>query len=126
MITPLADIEGALGGIVVGFDGISKPKLEFEYETQKVIVKYWPELPGPYRLEIQKGGHDIPGSPFKVKISPSNEADPDKIRVSGAGLNKAKPNAANEITVDVAEAYIVGTFLEFQFGLSSFTQICIS
>jgi len=108
VITALEDIEGALGGIVVGFDGTSKPKLEFEYETQKVIVKYWPELPGPYRLEIQKGGRDIPGSPFKVKISPSHEADPDKIRVSGPGLTKAKPNTGNEITVDVAEAYIVG------------------
>ena len=109
-ITPKSDFEGALGGIVVGFDGVSKPKLEFEYETDKVIVKYWPELPGMYRLEIMKGGFDIPGSPFKCNIAPSNNPEPEKIRVSGPGLLKAKPNSSNEIIVDVTDAYIIGKF----------------
>ncbi len=97
-----------MGGIVVGFDGVSKPKLEFEYESDKVIVKYWPELPGAYRLEITKGGIDIPGSPFKCVIAPSNNPEPEKIRVTGTALQKAKPNSANEIVVDVTDAYIIG------------------
>jgi len=107
-ITPKTDFDNALGNIVVSFDGPSKPQLEFEYESRKVIVKYWPELPGDYKLEIMKGGSDIPGSPFKCKIEASNTPDPSKIRVLGDALTKATQSTGNIITVDVTEAHIAG------------------
>lgn len=102
------DFDNALGNIVVGFDGASKPQLEFEYESRKVIVKYFPELPGNYNLEITKGGNQIPGSPFKCVIAASSAPEPDKIRVFGDGLTKAKQSTGNIVTVDVTEAHIAG------------------
>lgn len=105
------DTEGALANITVAFDGPSKPKLEeFRYQTGKVFVSYWPDLPGTYYIQITKGGIDIPGSPYKCIVEPPKAAEPEKIHVSGDGLASPKPSTGNIVKVDTREAAVIGKF----------------
>ncbi len=48
---------------------------------------------------------DIPGSPYMAHIEPATDFDPDKVRVSGPGVeNGVNPKERTHFTVDITDA----------------------
>jgi len=73
-----------------------------------VIVLYKASVCGDYTLEISKGGEKVPGSPFKCVIKGATEVQPEKIKVTGDGLNEGKINQRSEVVVDYSESNVTG------------------
>eukprot|EP00118_Oscarella_pearsei_P010342 m.63074 g.63074 ORF g.63074 m.63074 type:complete len:293 (+) comp35140_c0_seq1:60-938(+) len=79
-----------------------RAKTGFDYQ-------FLPKAPGDYVLHILWGNVDIPGSPFTTKVdrNPGHQGSyghPEKVIVSGPGIQQGEVNVPVEFFVDVKEA----------------------
>uniref|UniRef100_A0A3Q1AZC9 Calponin-homology (CH) domain-containing protein n=1 Tax=Amphiprion ocellaris TaxID=80972 RepID=A0A3Q1AZC9_AMPOC len=66
-------------------------------------VEYVPFTPGDYDVNINYGGHPIPGSPFRVPVR--DPVDPSKVKCSGPGLGTGvRAHVPQTFTVDSTQA----------------------
>uniref|UniRef100_A0A7N8YJD8 Filamin-C-like n=1 Tax=Mastacembelus armatus TaxID=205130 RepID=A0A7N8YJD8_9TELE len=66
-------------------------------------VEYVPFTPGGYDVNINYGGHPIPGSPFRVPVH--DPVDPTKVKCSGPGLGSGvRAHVPQTFTVDCTQA----------------------
>lgn len=66
-------------------------------------MEYIPFTPGDYDVNINYGGHPIPGSPFRVPVR--DPVDPSKVKCSGPGLGTGvRAHVPQTFTVDCTQA----------------------
>lgn len=66
-------------------------------------MDYVPFTPGDYDVNINYGGHPIPGSPFRVPVQ--DPVDPSKVKCSGPGLGTGvRAHVPQTFTVDCTKA----------------------
>lgn len=66
-------------------------------------MEYVPFTPGDYDVNINYGGHPIPGSPFRVRVQ--DPVDPSKVKCSGSGLGTGvRAHVPQTFTVDCTKA----------------------
>ncbi|KAL0968726.1 hypothetical protein UPYG_G00270880 [Umbra pygmaea] len=72
-----------------GVVGPSEADIDFDIiknDNDTFTVKYTPPGAGKYTIMVLFADHEIPISPFRVKVDPSHDAG--KVRAEGPGLNK--------------------------------------
>ncbi|XP_053283007.1 filamin-C isoform X2 [Pleuronectes platessa] len=73
------------GGLGLTIEGASEAKISCkDNKDGSCSVEYVPFTPGDYDVNINYGGHPIPGSPFRVPVK--DPVDPSKVKCSGPGL----------------------------------------
>ncbi len=66
-------------------------------------MEYIPFTPGDYDVNINYGGHPIPGSPFRVPVK--DPVDPSKVKCSGPGLGTGvRAHVPQTFTADCTQA----------------------
>uniref|UniRef100_A0A4W5K309 Filamin C n=1 Tax=Hucho hucho TaxID=62062 RepID=A0A4W5K309_9TELE len=72
-----------------GVVGPAETDIDFDIiknDNDTFTVKYMPPGPGRYTIMVLFADHEIPISPFRIKVDPSHDAN--KVRAEGPGLNK--------------------------------------
>ncbi|XP_042156181.1 filamin-A-like isoform X8 [Oncorhynchus tshawytscha] len=72
-----------------GVVGPAEADIDFDIiknDNDTFTVKYMPPGPGRYTIMVLFADHEIPISPFRIKVDPSHDAN--KVRAEGPGLNK--------------------------------------
>ncbi|XP_063981261.1 filamin-A isoform X2 [Diachasmimorpha longicaudata] len=101
------DTNGETGALGFSIEGPSKAKIECHDNGDGTAdVTYLPTAPGPYAVHILCDNEDIPKSPYIANIVPASDFHPDKVEVSGPGIqpegvHRDKPT---QFTVDPRKA----------------------
>nr|XP_061813370.1 filamin-C-like isoform X2 [Nerophis lumbriciformis] len=92
------------GGLGLTIEGASEAKISCkDNKDGSCSVEYVPFTPGDYDVNINYGGHPIPGSPFKVPVK--DPVDPSKVKCSGPGLGSGvRAHIPQTFTVDCTQA----------------------
>uniref|UniRef100_A0A674CK10 Filamin C n=1 Tax=Salmo trutta TaxID=8032 RepID=A0A674CK10_SALTR len=92
------------GGLGLTIEGASEPKITCkDNKDGSCSVEYVTFTPGEYDVNINFGGHPIPGSPFSVPVR--DVVDPSKVKCSGPGLgDRVKAHLPQTFTVDSTQA----------------------
>ncbi|XP_055793795.1 filamin-A-like isoform X12 [Salvelinus fontinalis] len=72
-----------------GVVGPAEADIDFDIiknDNDTFTVKYMPPGPGRYTIMVLFADHEIPISPFRIKVDPSHDAN--KVKAEGPGLNK--------------------------------------
>ncbi|XP_014220678.1 filamin-A isoform X3 [Trichogramma pretiosum] len=81
------DTNGETGALGFSIEGPSKAKIDcFDNGDGTADVSYLPTAPGPYAVHILCDNEDIPKSPYIAHIVPQSDFHPDKVEVSGPGI----------------------------------------
>ncbi|XP_011298512.1 filamin-A isoform X4 [Fopius arisanus] len=81
------DTNGETGALGFSIEGPSKAKIECQDNGDGTAdVSYLPTAPGPYAVHILCDNEDIPKSPYIANIVPASDFHPDKVEVSGPGI----------------------------------------
>uniref|UniRef100_A0A8C7FK86 Filamin C n=1 Tax=Oncorhynchus kisutch TaxID=8019 RepID=A0A8C7FK86_ONCKI len=89
------------GGLDLTIEGASEAKITCkDNKDGSCSVEYVTFTPGEYDVNINFGGHPIPGSPFRVPVR-----DPSKVKCSGLGLgDRVRAHLPQTFTVDTIQA----------------------
>ena len=90
------------GGLAISLAGPSRAKLDCDdHHDGTATLKFTPDEPGEYKLDIKFGGEDVPGSVFRIPIN-----DPTKCKASGSGITGegACVGTPAEVIVDTRES----------------------
>nr|XP_057930810.1 filamin-C-like [Doryrhamphus excisus] len=92
------------GGLGLTIEGASEAQISCkDNKDGSCSVEYVPYTPGDYDVNINYGGHPIPGSPFKVPVR--DPVDPSKVKCSGPGLGSGvRAHIPQTFTVDCTQA----------------------
>ncbi|XP_067446272.1 filamin-C-like isoform X1 [Thunnus thynnus] len=92
------------GGLGLTIEGASEAKISCkDNKDGSCSVEYVPFTPGDYDVNINYGGHPIPGSPFRVPVK--DPVDPSKVKCSGPGLGTGvRAHVPQTFTVDCTKA----------------------
>ncbi|XP_013981374.2 filamin-C isoform X2 [Salmo salar] len=92
------------GGLGLTIEGASEAKMTCkDNKDGSCSVEYVPFTPGEYDVNINFGGHPIPGSPFRVPVK--DVVDPSKVKCSGPGLGDGvRAHVPQAFTVDATQA----------------------
>lgn len=92
------------GGLGLTIEGASEAKISCkDNKDGSCSVEYIPFTPGDYDVNINYGGHPIPGSPFRVPVK--DPVDPSKVKCSGPGLGAGvRAHVPQTFTVDSTKA----------------------
>uniref|UniRef100_A0A8C5N1M7 Filamin-C-like n=1 Tax=Gouania willdenowi TaxID=441366 RepID=A0A8C5N1M7_GOUWI len=92
------------GGLGLTIEGASEAKISCkDNKDGSCSVEYVPFTPGDYDVNINYGGHPIPGSPFRVPVR--DPVDPSKVKCSGPGLSSGvRAHVPQTFTVDCTKA----------------------
>ena len=92
------------GGLGLTIEGASEAKISCkDNKDGSCSVEYIPFTPGDYDVNINYGGHPIPGSPFRVPVK--DPVDPSKVKCSGSGLGAGvRAHVPQTFTVDCTKA----------------------
>ncbi|KAG7221104.1 hypothetical protein INR49_017545 [Caranx melampygus] len=92
------------GGLGLTIEGASEAKISCkDNKDGSCSVEYVPFTPGHYDVNINYGGHPIPGSPFRVLVK--DPVDPSKVKCSGPGLGTGvRAHVPQTFTVDSTRA----------------------
>lgn len=92
------------GGLGLTIEGASEAKISCkDNKDGSCSVEYVPFTPGGYDVNINYGGHPIPGSPFRVPVR--DPVDPSKVKCSGPGLGTGvRAHVPQTFTVDSTQA----------------------
>uniref|UniRef100_A0A3B4ZYR4 Filamin-C-like n=1 Tax=Stegastes partitus TaxID=144197 RepID=A0A3B4ZYR4_9TELE len=92
------------GGLGLTIEGASEAKISCkDNKDGSCSVEYVPFTPGDYDVNINYGGHPIPGSPFRVPVK--DPVDPSKVKCSGPGLGTGvRAHVPQTFTVDSTQA----------------------
>uniref|UniRef100_A0A8C6V1W3 Filamin C, gamma a (actin binding protein 280) n=1 Tax=Neogobius melanostomus TaxID=47308 RepID=A0A8C6V1W3_9GOBI len=92
------------GGLGLTIEGASEAKISCkDNKDGSCSVEYVPFTPGDYDVNINYGGHPIPGSPFRVSVK--DPVDPSKVKCSGPGLGSGvRAHVPQTFTVDCTQA----------------------
>ncbi|PIO31737.1 Filamin-A [Aquarana catesbeiana] len=93
------------GGLGLAVEGPSEAKMSCtDNKDGSCSVEYIPYEPGTYSLNVTYGGHQVPGSPFKVPVT--DVVDSSKVKCSGPGLSPGlvRANVPQSFTVDTSKA----------------------
>lgn len=92
------------GGLGLTIEGASEAKISCkDNKDGSCSVEYVPFTPGDYDVNINYGGHPIPGSPFKVPVK--DPVDASKVKCSGPGLGSGvRAHIPQTFTVDCTRA----------------------
>ncbi|KAI5617955.1 filamin-C isoform X4 [Silurus asotus] len=98
------DTKGAgTGGLGLTVEGPCEAKIECQDNGDgSCSVSYLPTEPGEYAINILFADQHVPGSPFKAMVQ--SVFDPNKVTVSGPGLERGKVDEAASFTVDCSKA----------------------
>uniref|UniRef100_A0A8C8ZP67 Filamin A n=1 Tax=Prolemur simus TaxID=1328070 RepID=A0A8C8ZP67_PROSS len=98
--------EGAgTGGLGLAVEGPSEAKMScMDNKDGSCSVEYIPYEAGTYSLNVTYGGHQVPGSPFKVPVHDVTDAS--KVKCSGPGLSPGmvRANLPQSFQVDTSKA----------------------
>ncbi|XP_057654407.1 filamin-A isoform X1 [Diorhabda carinulata] len=98
------ETNGETGALGFSIQGPSQAKIEcHDNGDGSADVKYYPTAPGEYAVHILCDNEDIPGSPYIAQILPSTDYFPEKVTVSGPGI---QPHGVNS---NVPAKFIVDT-----------------
>ncbi|XP_041430934.1 filamin-A isoform X1 [Xenopus laevis] len=93
------------GGLGLAVEGPSEAKMSCtDNKDGSCSVEYVPYEPGTYNLNVTYGGHQVPGSPFKVPVS--DVVDGSKVKCTGPGLTPGlvRANVPQSFSVDTSKA----------------------
>uniref|UniRef100_A0A3Q2XW38 Filamin C, gamma b (actin binding protein 280) n=1 Tax=Hippocampus comes TaxID=109280 RepID=A0A3Q2XW38_HIPCM len=92
------------GGLGLTIEGASEAKISCkDNKDGSCSVEYVPFTPGDYDVNINYGGHPIPGSPFKVPVK--DPVDASKVKCSGPGLGSGvRAHIPQTFTADCTRA----------------------
>ncbi|KAM9510776.1 LOW QUALITY PROTEIN: filamin-A-like [Guaruba guarouba] len=93
------------GGLGLAVEGPSEAKMSCtDNKDGSCSVEYVPYEPGTYSLNVTYGGHQVPGSPFKVPVT--DVVDATKVKCVGPGLTPGavRANVPQSFTVDTSKA----------------------
>ncbi|XP_071657326.1 filamin-A isoform X2 [Patagioenas fasciata] len=93
------------GGLGLAVEGPSEAKMSCtDNKDGSCSVEYVPYEPGTYSLNVTYGGHQVPGSPFKVPVT--DVVDASKVKCAGPGLTPGavRANVPQSFTVDASKA----------------------
>ena len=101
--------EAGNGKLEFDVAGPAKPKVQSkEISPKKTEVTYTPSVPGVYSIDVKYDQTPVPGSPFKPKIQPGQQAKPskpeEKVKVYGQGIESGEVNQMTTFTVDTTES----------------------
>ena len=94
--------EAGEGGLALSLAGPVQAKMDCDdHHDGTATLKFKPEEPGEYKLDVKFGGEDVPGSVFSIPV-----IDPSKVKVSGSGVtgDGAHVGAPAEVIVDTTES----------------------
>jgi len=103
-------VDAGSGALALSVDGPAKVKMNCaENPDGTYQVTYNPMVAGDYQISIRFAGEQIKGSPYHVKIYPTEEAyetrgDASKCTSRGAGLHTAVIGQPNTFTVNASNA----------------------
>uniref|UniRef100_A0A2K6V5H7 Filamin A n=1 Tax=Saimiri boliviensis boliviensis TaxID=39432 RepID=A0A2K6V5H7_SAIBB len=92
-------------GLGLAVEGPSEAKMScMDNKDGSCSVEYIPYEPGTYSLNVTYGGHQVPGSPFKVPVHDVTDAS--KVKCSGPGLSPGmvRANLPQSFQVDTSKA----------------------
>uniref|UniRef100_A0A452QDZ8 Filamin A n=1 Tax=Ursus americanus TaxID=9643 RepID=A0A452QDZ8_URSAM len=93
------------GGLGLAVEGPSEAKMScMDNKDGSCSVEYIPYEAGTYSLNVTYGGHQVPGSPFKVPVHDVTDAS--KVKCSGPGLSPGMVRASlpQSFQVDTSKA----------------------
>uniref|UniRef100_A0A8K9WSS4 Calponin-homology (CH) domain-containing protein n=1 Tax=Oncorhynchus mykiss TaxID=8022 RepID=A0A8K9WSS4_ONCMY len=92
------------GGLGLTIEGASEAKMTCkDNKDGSCSVEYVTFTPGEYDVNINFGGHPIPGSPFRVPVR--DVVDPSQVKCSGLGLgDRVRAHLPQTFTVDTIQA----------------------
>uniref|UniRef100_A0AAQ4S922 Calponin-homology (CH) domain-containing protein n=1 Tax=Gasterosteus aculeatus aculeatus TaxID=481459 RepID=A0AAQ4S922_GASAC len=92
------------GGLGLTIEGASEAKISCkDNKDGSCSVEYIPFTTGDYDVNINYGGHPIPGSPFRVPVK--DPVDPSKVKCSGPGLGGGvRAHVPQAFTADCTKA----------------------
>uniref|UniRef100_A0A2K6DR87 Filamin A n=1 Tax=Macaca nemestrina TaxID=9545 RepID=A0A2K6DR87_MACNE len=93
------------GGLGLAVEGPSEAKMScMDNKDGSCSVEYIPYEAGTYSLNVTYGGHQVPGSPFKVPVHDVTDAS--KVKCSGPGLSPGmvRANLPQSFQVDTSKA----------------------
>ncbi|OCT57973.1 hypothetical protein XELAEV_18002841mg [Xenopus laevis] len=93
------------GGLGLAVEGPSEAKMSCtDNKDGSCSVEYIPYESGTYNLNVTYGGHQVPGSPFKVPVS--DVVDSSKVKCTGPGLSPGlvRANIPQSFSVDTSKA----------------------
>ncbi|XP_072482139.1 filamin-A isoform X2 [Notamacropus eugenii] len=93
------------GGLGLAVEGPSEAKMScMDNKDGSCSVEYVPYEAGTYNLNVTYGGHQVPGSPFKVPVH--DVTDSSKVKCSGPGLSPGvvRANVPQSFQVDTSKA----------------------
>ncbi|KAF1606973.1 UNVERIFIED_CONTAM: Filamin-A, partial [Eudyptes pachyrhynchus] len=93
------------GGLGLAVEGPSEAKMSCtDNKDGSCSVEYIPYEPGTYSLNVTYGGHQVPGSPFKVPVT--DVVDSSKVKCTGPGLTPGvvRANVPQTFTIDTSKA----------------------
>lgn len=92
------------GGLGLTIEGASEAKISCkDNKDGSCSVEYIPFTTGDYDVNINYGGHPIPGSPFRVPVK--DPVDPTKVKCSGPGLGTGvRAHVPQTFTADCTKA----------------------
>ncbi|XP_069507070.1 filamin-A-like isoform X2 [Ambystoma mexicanum] len=93
------------GGLGLAVEGPSEAKMSCtDNKDGSCCVEYIPYEAGTYNLNVTYGGHQVPGSPFKVPVT--DVVDCSKVKCNGPGLSPGvvRANVPQSFSVDTSKA----------------------
>ncbi|VDD75477.1 unnamed protein product [Mesocestoides corti] len=99
----MSDIRG-ITGEVHSPSGKRIPCEIVPIDDEKFTVRFVPQETGSHSVSIFNRGVHVPGSPFQFTVGQPAEGGPDKVRVSGRGLESGEVNKLNEFSIYTREA----------------------
>ncbi|XP_040261119.1 filamin-A isoform X1 [Bufo bufo] len=113
------------GGLGLAVEGPSEAKMSCtDNKDGSCSVEYIPYEPGTYSLNVTYGGHQVPGSPFKVPVT--DVIDSSKVKCSGPGLSPGlvRANVPQSFSVDTSKAGVAPLQVKVQGPKGKLLQRC--
>lgn len=101
------ETNGETGALGFSIEGPSQAQIVCDDNGDgSANVKYYPTAPGEYAVHILCDNQDIPKSPYIAQILPVTDYYPDKVDVSGPGIQqKMQMNGkSTDFTIDARKA----------------------
>ncbi|KAM8813690.1 filamin-C isoform 3-T3 [Rhynchonycteris naso] len=99
---------------VLGPTGVAEPVEVRDNGDGTHTVHYTPATDGPYTVAIKYADQEVPRSPFKILVGPSEIGDASKVRVWGKGLSEGHTFQVAEFIVDTRNAGYGGLGLSIE------------
>ena len=102
MVVELDTSKAGEGGLALKLAGPTQCKMDCDdHQDGTATLKFTPDAPGEYKLDVKFGGEDVPGSVFSIPV-----IDPTKCKVSGSGVTGegAHVGGPAEVIIDTTES----------------------